>query len=113
MVEGYLMRNRIHRCVSVPTKRSVAFARGLIKEKSAVQIHRQFRGNERVAGPHFRSRGYCVSTGGLDEETIRKYTSEQEALEKRQKVFFGGPLYISDNIMMGPVQAFKARYGEN
>jgi len=37
-----------------------------------------------VSGLHFWARGYCVSTVGLDEETIRKYIREQEKDEKEQ-----------------------------
>jgi putative transposase len=37
-----------------------------------------------VTGLHFWSRGYCVSTVGLDEETIRKYIREQEKVEEQQ-----------------------------
>lgn len=33
---------------------------------------------------HFWSRGYCVSTVGLDEKTIRKDIREQEEQEKDQ-----------------------------
>ena len=84
LVEGHLMPDHIHMCVSIPPKHSVAFAIGFIKGKSAVRIHRQILGNKKVTGLHFWSRGYCVSTVGLDEETIRKYIREQEALEKRQ-----------------------------
>lgn len=86
-VEGHLMPDHIHMCLSIPPKYSVAFAIGFIKGKSAVRIHRQLLGNKRVTGLHFWSRGYCVSTVGLDEETIRKYIREQEALEKRQGEF--------------------------
>jgi len=84
LVEGHLMPDHIHMCVSIPPKHSVAFAIGFIKGKSAVRIHRQILGNKKVTGLHFWSRGYCVSTVGLDEETIRKYIREQDALEKRQ-----------------------------
>jgi len=87
MVEGHLMPDHIHMCLSIPPKYSVAFAIGFIKGKSAVRIHRQVLGNKRVTALHFWSRGYCVSTVGLDEETIRKYIREQEALEKRQGEF--------------------------
>ena len=38
----------------------------------------------RVKGMHFWSRGYCVSTVGLDEWTVRKYIRHQEEEEKRQ-----------------------------
>ena len=87
LIEGHLMPDHIHMCVSIPPKHSVAFAIGFIKGKSAVRIHRQILGNKRVTGLHFWSRGYCVSTVGLNEETIRKYIREQEALEKRQGEF--------------------------
>ena len=86
-VEGHLMPDHIHMCLSIPSKYSVAFAIGFIKGKSAVRIHRQLLGNKRVTGLHFWRRGYCVSTVGLYEETIRKYIREQEALEKRQGEF--------------------------
>ena len=84
LLEGHLMPDHIHMCVSIPPKHSVAFAIGFIKGKSAVRIHRQILGNKRVTGLHFWRRGYCVSTVGLDEEAIKKYIRDQEALEKRQ-----------------------------
>jgi len=84
VVEGHLMPDHIHMCLSIPPKYSVAFVIGFIKGKSAVRIHRQILGNKRVTGLHFWSRGYCVSTVGLDEETIRKYIREQDALESGQ-----------------------------
>jgi len=72
MVEGHLMPEHVHMCLSIPPKYSVAFAIGFIKGKSDVRIHRQILGKARVTGLHFWSRGYYVSTVGLDEETIRK-----------------------------------------
>ena len=84
MVEGHLMPEHIHMCLSVPPKYSIAFAIGFIKGKSAVRIHRQVLRNKRVTGLHFWSRGYCVSTVGLDEATIRKYIRDQDKLEKQQ-----------------------------
>ena len=83
-IEGHLMPDHIHMCVSVPPKFSIAFVIGFLKGKSAVRIHRNLLGNKRVAGLHFWSRGYCVSTVGLDEATIRKYIRGQEKLEKQQ-----------------------------
>ncbi len=83
-IEGHLMPDHIHMCLSVPPKFSIAFVIGFLKGKSAVGIHRNLLGNKRVAGLHFWSRGYCVSTVGLDEATIRKYIRDQEKLEKDQ-----------------------------
>ncbi len=65
-------------------KYSVAHAIGFLKGKSAVRIHREILNNKRVTGLHFWARGYCVSTVGLDEETIKKYIREQEDNEKKQ-----------------------------
>lgn len=41
----------------------------------------------RLTGLHFWSRGYCVSTVGLDKDTIWQYIQNQEKLEKRQQDF--------------------------
>ena len=83
-IEGHLMPDHIHMCLSVPPKLSIAFVIGFLKGKSAVRIHRNLLGNKRVTGLHFWSRGYCVSTVGLDEATIRKYIRDQEQVEKQQ-----------------------------
>lgn len=78
------MPDHIHMCLSVPPKFSIAFVIGFLKGKSAVRIHRKLLGNKRVTGLHFWSRGYCVSTVGLDEASIRKYIRDQEKIEKQQ-----------------------------
>ena len=84
MVEGHLMPDHIHMCLSIPPKYSVASAIGFLKGKSAVRIHREVLKAKRVKGLHFWSREYCVSTVGLDEDTIRKYIRKQESHEKDQ-----------------------------
>jgi len=61
----------------------VAHAIGFLKGKSAVRIHREL-GNKRVTGLHFWATGYCVSTVGLDEETIKEYIRNQEKSETNQ-----------------------------
>ena len=84
LLEGHLMPDHVHMCLSVPPKYSIAFVVGFLKGKSAVRIHRGVLQVKRVTGLHFWARGYCVSTVGLDEATIRQYIREQEELEKRQ-----------------------------
>ena len=84
LVEGHLMSDHVHMCLSVAPKYSIAFVIGFLKGKSAVLIHRRVLGKKRVSGLHFWARGYCVSTVGLDEETIRNYIREQEKNEKEQ-----------------------------
>ena len=71
-------------CLSIPPKYSVAHTLGFLKGKSAVRIHRELLDLRRVTGLHFWSKGYCVSTVGLDEDTIRRYIREQEKLETGQ-----------------------------
>ena len=78
LLEGHLMADHIHMCLRIAPKFSVAFVIGFLKGKSAVRIHRNILGHKRVTGMHFWAKGYCVSTVGLDEETIRRYIREQE-----------------------------------
>ena len=83
MLEGTLKADHIHMCLSVPPKFSIAFVIGFLKGKSAIRIHRHLSGNKNTRGKHFWSRGYCVSTVGFDEDTIRKYIRDQEDAEKQ------------------------------
>ncbi len=56
-----------------------------LKGKSAIRIHREYLGRKRnFTGFHFCSKGYCVSTIGLDEEMIRKYIRNQEEADPRE-----------------------------
>ena len=65
---------------------SIAFVIGFLKGKSVVRIYRYLLINKQTKGKHSWSRGYCVSTVGLDEGAIRKYIREQEEAEKEQLV---------------------------
>ena len=86
LVEGHAMPDHVHLCLSIPPKYSVAHTVGFLKGKSAIRIHRQYLGRERnFTGLHFWTRGYCVSTIGLDEEKVREYIRNQEDEEKRQE----------------------------
>jgi len=86
LIEGHAMADHVHLCVSVPPKFSVANTIGFIKGKSAIRIHREHLGRRRsMVGFHFWARGYCVSTVGLDERTVRDYIRNQEEREKREE----------------------------
>ncbi len=86
LVEGHAMPDHVHLCLSIPPKYSVANTIGRLKGKSAILIHRRHLGQRRnFTGFHFWSRGYCVSTVGLDEKLIRAYIRNQEAEEQRQE----------------------------
>jgi len=84
LLEGHAMADHIHMCLSIPPKFSVSQVVGFLKGKSAVRIHRALLGNRRLTGLHFWATGYCVSTVGLDETTIREYIRDQEKRDSRQ-----------------------------
>ena len=84
LIEGHAMADHIHLCLRIPPKYSVAHTIGFLKGKSAVRIHRELLSKMRMTGLHFWSRGYCVSTVGLDEEQIRQYIRNQEKLDNDQ-----------------------------
>ena len=84
LLEGQLMADHVHMCLSVPPKYSIAHSIGFLKGKSAVRVHRDLLKERRMTGLHFWAAGYCVSTVGLDEQRIRQYIREQEKLESGQ-----------------------------
>ena len=87
LIEGHSMPDHVHMCLSIPPKHSVAFVIGFLKGKSAVRIHRDLLREGKTYGMHFWAVGYCVSTVGLDEESVRQYIREQEKLESSQETF--------------------------
>ena len=73
------MVDHIHLVVSIPPKYSVSSFMGYLKGKSALMIFdRHANLKYKYGNRHFWSRGYYVSTVGLNEATIRKYVREQE-----------------------------------
>jgi putative transposase len=79
IVEGHMIMDCVHMCISIPPKYSVSNAVGCIKGKSAIAIARKFRGKQRnFNGENFWAGGYFVSTMGLDEMMVREYISDQE-----------------------------------
>jgi putative transposase len=88
LVEGHAMLDHVHMVLSIPPKLSVAMAVGYLKGKSAIQIHREALNiKQGFTGKHFWSRGYCVSTVGLDEQMIRTYVRNQEDLDRQEELF--------------------------
>jgi len=84
IVEGHLMPDHVHICISIPPKYAVSRVVGYIKGKSAIAIARRFGGRERnFTGEVFWARGYFVSTVGLDEERVRAYIRKQEQEDAR------------------------------
>jgi len=60
---------------------------GMLKGKIAIKLFKSFPTLKKKTywRNHFWSRGYCVSSIGLDETKIRKYVKYQEEKEKKEK----------------------------
>ena len=84
--EGHALPDHIHMLLSIPPKFSVAMTLGYLKGKSAIRIHRELAKTQgTLFGRSFWSRGYCVSTVGLDEAMIRSYIRDQEKTERDEQ----------------------------
>ena len=86
ILEGYASQDHIHLCLSIPPKYSVAGIIGLLKGKSASEVMSfGTKSSRMIRGRRFWARGYCVSTVGLDEKTIRSYIRNQEEEDRLQE----------------------------
>lgn len=47
ILEGHLMTDHVHMCISIPPKYSVSNVVGYLKGKSAISIAKKFRGRQR------------------------------------------------------------------
>ncbi len=83
VLEGTLKADHVHMVISIPPKYSVSHVVGYVKGKSAIWVARTTGKNRNFVGQNFWARGYCVSTIGLDEETIREYVRSQEEADKK------------------------------
>lgn len=76
--------DHVHLIMSIPPKYSVSEMMGYLKGKLAMKLFAERKELTRQYwGEHLWSRGYCVSTVGLDEAKIKKYVKWQQ--EKEQK----------------------------
>ena len=83
VMELNVQPDHVHIIVSIPPKYAVSEFMGYLKGKLAIKLFRRYEHlGRRYWGRHLWSRGYCVSTVGLDEEKIRKYVKWQEKQEK-------------------------------
>ena len=93
VLELNIQEDHIHLIVSIPPKYTVSSVMGFLKGKLALRLFQRYEQiGKRYWGRHLWSRGYCVSTVGLDEEKIRKYVKWQEKKEKeiedKQRLLF-------------------------
>ena len=88
IVQGKIMEDHVHVCLSVPPKYSPAEVMKRIKGNSSERLFREIPElKKRYWGQHFWSRGYFVSTVGADEETIKKYIKEQSKVDNQLKLW--------------------------
>ena len=86
LVQGRALPDHVHMLLSVPPKYSIANTAGFLKGKSAIRINRDLaRLKGSLYGRAFWSRGYCVSTVGLDEAMIQEYIQNQEKHERDEE----------------------------
>ena len=75
--------DHVHTILSVPPKYAISDIMGCLKGKISLNLfHHYERLGRRYWGRHLWSRGYCVSTIGLNEEQIRKYVRWQERKDR-------------------------------
>jgi len=73
------MKDHIHMLVKIPPKLSVSSFMGYLKGKSSLMIFERYANLKYKYGNRvFWSKGYYVSTVGLDTKTVEKYIRDQE-----------------------------------
>lgn len=94
IIELNVQLDHIHLIVWIPPKYAVSEIMGYLKGKLAIRLFQRYEKlGKKNWGRHLWSRGYCVSTIGIDEQRIREYVKWQEAkereIEKLQGNLFG------------------------
>ena len=86
ILEMNIQPDHIHLVCSIPPKMSVSDFMGILKGKSAIMMFKSYPSLRKKPywGNHFWSRGYFVSTVGVDEERIKNYVKYQEQEERKE-----------------------------
>ena len=86
LLELNVQTDHIHMVCSIPPKLSVWDYMGILKGKMAINLFKTYPTLKQnpYRGNHFWSRGYFVSTIGLDEDLIRRYVKYQEHHERKR-----------------------------
>ena len=83
IIEMNVQSDHVHLVMWVPPKYSISDELGYLKGKLALRIFQRYEKiGKRLWGRHLWSRGYCVSTVGINEEQIRQYVRWQEKKDK-------------------------------
>ncbi len=87
VIELNVRIDHVHVMVSIPPKVSVSTLMGTLKGKLAIKLFKSYPKlkHKPYWGNHFWSRGYFVTTVGVDEEIIRRYVKYQEGEDKKEE----------------------------
>ncbi len=87
VIEEYsVQKDHVHLVCSIPPKISISEYMGTLKGKLAIKMFKTYPSLKQKPywGNHFWSRGYFISTVGLDEEMIKKYVKYQEQEDRKR-----------------------------
>ena len=86
ILQGKIQSDHVHLYISVPPMYSPSEVMKKLKGKSAERLWKKFPElRKKYWGQHVWARGYFVTTGGVDDEVIRKYIAEQEEEERKME----------------------------
>jgi putative transposase len=86
VLELNIQPDHVHLVCSIPPKLSVSDFKGILKGKTVIMMFKSYGSLKKKPywGNHFWSRGYFVSTVGLDEEKIKRYVKYQEGEDRKE-----------------------------
>lgn len=87
VIELNVQIDHVHIGCSIPPKVSVSELLRTLKGKLAIKVFKTYPKLKQKPywGNHFWSRGYFVTTVGVDEEIIRRYVKYQEGEDKKEE----------------------------
>jgi len=86
ILEGHVSKDHVHLVLSIPPKYAVSEIIGTIKGRVAIRLFKHVpEVRKKYWGRRFWSRGYFVSTIGVNEDIIRQYVQKQDVKECQAK----------------------------
>ncbi len=84
IIQGKILADHVDMYLSIPPKYSPSEVMKKLKGKSAGRLSKKFPElKKRYWGQHIWARGYFVTTGGVDDQTIQSYIKKQEEEERK------------------------------
>ncbi len=86
ILEGHVSKDHVHLVLSIYPKYAVSEIDGIIKGRVAIRLFKHVPEiRKKYWGHRFWSRGYFVSTIGVNEDIIRQYVQKQDVKERQAK----------------------------